>query len=181
MRSPKLPGHRTRGDGWTDARRRVFLQALSETGCVRDACARAGMASTSAYRLRRLHPAFERAWERALARVAPTIEQAAYERAVIGWEEPVYQGGKLVGTRRRHSDMLLRLLYLRVTGGTRSLAEGSPEAVDAAQAAARLAGGAFVTRATAAETDAAIIRKLDLLKLRLEREKAEAERQAATE
>ena len=88
---------RVRHDGWTAARQRAFLRALSETGCVRDACARARISNTSAYRMRQRSEAFARAWDRAIDKVMPTIEQAAYERAVLGWEEPIIQGGKVVG------------------------------------------------------------------------------------
>lgn len=38
------------------------------------------------------------------------LEQEAYRRAVEGVEEPVYQGGELVGTVRRYSDKLLEFL-----------------------------------------------------------------------
>jgi hypothetical protein len=171
VHSPPLPGHRTRQDGWTDARRKLFLRALSETGSVRDACARAGMASTSAYRLRRRHAAFARAWDLAVRRAAPTIEQAAYERAVLGWEEPIVQGGQVVGTRRRYSDSLLRVLLTQVgTAGNSSPAvrPGSREAVELAHEAARLAGGSFVRKLDSAAVDRALIAKLDALARRAE-------------
>src|SRR5690242_3011280 len=112
-----IDGLRVRHDGWTPARQRTFLRALSQTGCVRDACARAGISNTSAYRMKKRSAPFARAWDRALAKAMPTIEQAAYERAVIGWEEPIVQGGKLVGHKRRYSDSLLRLLLQRSFGG----------------------------------------------------------------
>lgn len=108
-----IDDYRTRHDGWTPVRQRTFLRALSETGCVRDACARAGISNTSAYRMKKRAAAFSRAWDRALAKAMPTIEQAAYQRAVIGWDEPIVQGGKLVGHKRRYSDSLLRLLLQR--------------------------------------------------------------------
>jgi len=41
---------------------------------------------------------------------ADDLEQAAYERAVIGWEEPVYHRGELVGQIRKFSDSLLLTL-----------------------------------------------------------------------
>ncbi len=93
--------HRIRRDGWTSLRRRAFLRALGETGSVRDACARVQVSRAAAYALKRRCAAFATAWERALAEVAPTIEQAAYERAVNGWDEAVWYGGVIVGQRRR--------------------------------------------------------------------------------
>lgn len=38
------------------------------------------------------------------------LEDAAYERGVEGWEEPVYQQGQLVGSKRVYSDSLLQML-----------------------------------------------------------------------
>ncbi len=151
--------YRVRHDGWTPQRQRAFLRALSETGSVRDACARAQISTTSAYRMRDRSAAFDRAWRRALAKVAPTIEQAAYERAVLGWEEPVWHGGKIVGHRRRYSDGLLRLLL------TRGVSAGSEDPEDRP-----LKGG--WDRATQAETDAMLLANLRGLKRRMETEAA---------
>lgn len=149
--------YRVRHDGWTPQRQRAFLRALSETGSVRDACVRAQISTTSAYRMRDRSMAFDRAWRRALAKVAPTIEQAAYERAVLGWEEPVWHGGKIVGHRRRYSDGLLRLLLTRGVGDARRDGE---EAIVA-------------NMATQAETDAMLIARIDGMKRRIEAEKAQ--------
>lgn len=151
--------YRVRHDGWTPQRQRAFLRALSETGSVRDACARAQISTTSAYRMRGRSAAFDRAWRRALAKVAPTIEQAAYERAVLGWEEPVWHGGKVVGHRRRYSDGLLRLLL------TRGMSNGSDNDE-------RLLNGGG-ERATQAETDAMLLANLQELRRIREAEKAQ--------
>lgn len=149
--------YRVRHDGWTPQRQRAFLRALSETGSVRDACARTQISTTSAYRMRDRSVAFDRAWRRALAKVAPTIEQAAYERAVLGWDEPVWHGGKIVGHRRRYSDSLLRLLVTRGVGEARR---------DDEEAIVR-------NMATQAETDAMLIARIDGMKRRIEAEKAQ--------
>lgn len=91
----------------------AFLEALAQLGCVRDACRAVGLSKTSAYRLYDQDPGFAAAWERALTTIRPSLEETAYQRAVIGWVEPVLHGGKLVGVRRRFSDGLLRLLIER--------------------------------------------------------------------
>lgn len=54
---------------WTPARQRIFIVALSETGCVNRAARAAGMSRSSAHRLRaRLAGTpFDRAWGHALA------------------------------------------------------------------------------------------------------------------
>ena len=159
------PPFRYRHDGWTPARQRGFLVALAETGCVRDACRAVGLSNNSAYRAKSRIPEFGAAWDRALARMAPVLEHAAYARAVEGWDEPVYHAGKLVGQRRRYSDALLRLLIQRAAAIPNGAlpAAGSAEAVAAAREAARLAGGSFVTRASREETDRALLRQLDII------------------
>ena len=133
---------RYRFDGWTAGKQRLFLAALGDLGCVRDACKRVGMSKTSAYRLRERSAEFAAAWDAALDRAATVLEQVAYDRAVIGVEEPVWYYGKQVGTRRRFSDGLLRMLVLRG-----DLAQGRnkthEELVRCAHDAARVTGGYF--------------------------------------
>lgn len=104
---------RHRHDGWTPLRQTTFLRALRETGCVRSACDRVGLSSTSAYRVRRRIPDFRAAWDAALAYRLPALERAAYERAVEGWLEPIVYKGEVVAHRRRYSDAMLRLLLQR--------------------------------------------------------------------
>src|SRR6476620_6601416 len=57
-----------RRDGWTPARQRAFIEALADTGVVREAAARVGMSEETARRLRRRADAasFNIAWEAAL-------------------------------------------------------------------------------------------------------------------
>lgn len=168
---------RVRHDGWTPARQRTFLRALSETGCVRDACARAGISNTSAYRMKKRSAPFARAWDRALAKAMPTIEQAAYERAVIGWEEPIVQGGKVVASKRRYSDSLLRLLLQRGftgDGTAQANAAGDGAATSWPPKPGQSRGTRTVIRATQEEVDAALRKKLDALGRRLKREAADA-------
>src|SRR5690242_5573503 len=171
---------RVRHDGWTPARQRTFLRALSQTGCVRDACARAGISNTSAYRMKKRSAPFSRAWNRALAKAMPTIEQAAYERAVIGWEEPIVQGGKLVGHKRRYSDSLLRLLLQRgFTGDGGAKAQAKDEASDVPAMnwppkPGQSRGTRIVVNVSQEETDRALEAKLNAVERRLKREAAAA-------
>ncbi|MCW4463235.1 hypothetical protein OK349_16095 [Sphingomonas sp. BT-65] len=139
-----------RFDGWTRLRRRAFLRALSETGKVKDACERVGISDTSVYRLRKRSPGFARDFAAALARSAPMLEQIAWERAVEGWEEPVVVRGEVVGTRRRYSESLLRML-LREAHVARRIEL-------AAEAKARPRGPRY---ATPEETDAHLMKLLD--------------------
>lgn len=155
------PGEaRGRFDGWTRLRRRAFLRALSETGRVKDACERVGISDTSVYRLRQRSAVFARDFAAALERSLPLIEQVAWERAVEGWEEPVVVRGEVVGTRRRYSESLLRMLL-----GEAQKARRTEAAAEAKAASAR-----GVRRATPEETDAALNRQLDALARRLRAE-----------
>lgn len=104
---------RIRHDGWTPGKRAVFLHALKETSSVREACRYSGMSSTSAYRVKKRLPEFSDAWDQVLAYNAPALEKAAFSRAVDGWMEPVWHGGKMVGERWVFSEGLLKLLLTR--------------------------------------------------------------------
>lgn len=107
--SPKTPA-RARHDGWTGERRRAFLDTLAKVGNVRDACRQIGLSNQAAYRLRARDPGFAADWDAALKRAGVSLEAVAYARAVEGVEEPIFHGGVQVGTRRKTSDALLRLL-----------------------------------------------------------------------
>ena len=72
------------------------------------ACAAAGMSNSAAYALRARSVRFAGAWEKALGGELPSVIDAVFARAVEGWDEPIVQGGQVVGTRWRYSDGLLR-------------------------------------------------------------------------
>lgn len=161
----RLADYRQRHDGWTPRRRALFLRALAETGCVRDACRRACISETSARRLRKRSAEFARAWDRALAKAAPTIEQAAYERAVEGWDEVVLRDGREHSRRRRYSDTLLAAM-LRNAAARNAAGEPGPLASqeardDFARKAAEMAGGAYTAREEGEAIRAQLIAKLD--------------------
>jgi hypothetical protein len=91
---------------WTDA----FLAHLAETGILSDAAAAAGVDRSNVFRRRQDDPEFAQAVEQAIDMAADKLEAEARRRALEGVEEPVYQGGQLVGTKRVYSDSLLALL-----------------------------------------------------------------------
>ena len=161
---------RHRNDGWTPIRQRAFLRALSETGSVTDACKRVGMSRTSARELRGKSAEFAEAWDKAASIVAPILEQAAFERGVEGWDEPVFQGGKQVGTKRRYSDAALRML-MQASINAKAAGMTMPDLETAsiaelevfARTAAERAGGHFFTRRNQDEIDAALLARLDAL------------------
>lgn len=91
---------------WTDA----FLAALSECGILTDAAAAAGVDRSTVWRRRQDDAEFSKAVDEAIDMAADKLEAEARRRAVEGVEEPVYQGGQLVGTKTVYSDSLLALL-----------------------------------------------------------------------
>ena len=125
---------RKRRAGWTAERQRAFIERLALTGSVGEACAMAGVASSSAYRLRNKAGAdsFARAWDAALVLAATRGAAIVWDRALNGRVERFYKDGELVMERRVPSDYLLTWLLARLD----PLQFGSP----AARALA-LAGG----------------------------------------
>jgi len=92
-------------------RRAAFLRALAEGDTVPAACDRSRLKWSTLYAWRSREPVFREAWD-AAARLgadalAARFEGALVERAVEGWDEPVFHAGEEVGTRRRYSDPLL--------------------------------------------------------------------------
>ncbi|HET6524761.1 hypothetical protein [Sphingopyxis sp.] len=107
-----------RKDGWSPDKQRAFIEALADSGSVVTAAQRVGMSESSAYRLRRSPgaEAFDRAWGAAIDAASKKLLDAAFERALVGTDEPVFdRDGNRVGRRLRQSDRLLMFL-LRAYG-----------------------------------------------------------------
>lgn len=102
-----------RVDGWGPERQRSFIGHLADTGSVRTAATLSGLSSSSAYRLRRAPEgkAFAAAWDAAIHQAALALVDAAFERAVHGSEEPVFdREGQVIGRRFRQSDAMMMFL-----------------------------------------------------------------------
>ena len=125
---------RKRHSGWTAEKQRKFIETLMLTGHVGEACAIAGVASSSAYRLRNKAGAdsFARAWDAAWSLSPARLSAIVADRAVNGRVERYYKDGELVMERRIPSDYLLTWLLSRLD----PLRFGSP----AAQARAQTVG-----------------------------------------
>jgi hypothetical protein len=110
-----------RHDGWTDARRRGFLEALAQCGEVAKAARAVGMSATSAYRLRARKDGalFRAAWDAALAHAVHSLEGAALDLALNGTVNPVFYQGKQVGERTTHHPALIARLLERHLGNRR--------------------------------------------------------------
>ncbi|MES2753874.1 MAG: hypothetical protein V4659_04340, partial [Pseudomonadota bacterium] len=137
------------------------------------ACTAVGVSDTAIYRLRGGDADFALAWDRALATAQPLLEQVVWERAVEGWDEPFFAGGKQVGTRRKFSESLLRQLVLKRDKAV-TLADDPAALIARAEEAARAAGGDFYLPATREETNAALLKALDAIARRQAAVAAEA-------
>ncbi|HEY9092467.1 hypothetical protein [Parasphingorhabdus sp.] len=104
---------RQRCDGWTPQRQRDFIGMLADTGCVSEAAKSVGMSASGAYQLRRSPEgkAFAYAWEMAMAQASRRLVDVAFERAVKGVEDPVFdRDGQCTYVRRKYNDRLLMFL-----------------------------------------------------------------------
>ncbi|HEY0112172.1 MAG TPA: hypothetical protein VGB59_03360 [Allosphingosinicella sp.] len=99
-----------RRDGFTPEKRKAFLAALAKYGTIADACRTARISTTSFYRLEKKDPHFRSLAEAARSMAGADIETLAWERGVTGIEEEVIHYGKVVGTRRKRSDAVFRMI-----------------------------------------------------------------------
>ena len=102
-----------RKDGWSPAKQRRFIEALADTGSVLVAAQSVGMTDRSAQMLRRSPGAqgFDRAWSAAIDAASKKLLDEAFERALIGSDEPVFdRDGNRVGRRFRKSERMLQFL-----------------------------------------------------------------------
>jgi len=109
-----LESSRKRLAGWSAERQRFFLTVLAETGQVHLAAAAARLSVRSAQALRVRSPAFDQGWRVAEQRAVGRLSPIAFDRAINGRIEQLYQDGALVGERRVPSDKLLMWLLVRL-------------------------------------------------------------------
>jgi hypothetical protein len=109
-----LEGSRNRLAGWSVERQRFFLAHLAETGSVHLACASARLSARSAYRLRARSAAFAAAWDTAEQLAVGRLSALAFDRAIHGRVEQVWQEGELVAEKRAPNDKLLMWLLARL-------------------------------------------------------------------
>lgn len=104
---------RPRADGWSEAKQRAFIEVLADTGVVDEAADHVGMSVQSCYRLRRAPgaEAFAAAWNAAIQQAALRLVDLAFDRAINGSDEPVFnRDGRRVGRRLKPSDRMLMFL-----------------------------------------------------------------------
>ncbi|TPG15534.1 hypothetical protein [Sphingomonas oligophenolica] len=165
------PRAKLRHDAFDGKLRQVFLDALQKCGCLRDAARRAGVSHQTIYNHQARDKEFAKQCDLALHMVSTGIELHAWERGVVGVEEPIVYRGEVVGTRLKRSDAILRLLlqgakpkkYGPNPGfGRRRLHKLERKRIER-EVRDELRARKAYRAATAAETDAALQVKLDAL------------------
>jgi len=109
-----LESSRKRLAGWCAERQKLFLTVLAETGQVHLAAAAARLSVRSAQALRVRSAAFDKGWRVAEQLAVGRLTPIAFDRAINGRIEQVYQSGELVAERRVPSDKLLTWLIARL-------------------------------------------------------------------
>ena len=82
----------------------IFLAALRELPVVAHACKVVGIERSTAYRAAEADEGFRKAWDDAMEEGIDRAEQEAYRRAVVGFEEPVIDKGRLAYVYERYVD-----------------------------------------------------------------------------
>jgi len=93
----------------------LFLKAYLVCGIISDACKAVVVNGQALDRnlpntWAKEHPEFEERYAAAREEVNDQIEKEIYRRAVLGWDEPVFQGGKKVGIIHKYDSTLLIFL-----------------------------------------------------------------------
>jgi hypothetical protein len=82
----------------------AFLAALRELPVIKHACVAVGIDRTTAWRTRKSDEAFAEAWDAAMEEGIDRAEAEAFRRAVVGFEEPVIDRGRLAYRYERYLD-----------------------------------------------------------------------------
>lgn len=94
-------------------RKARFLQLMRLTGQLQRSAQEAGIAPSTVRAHLKADPDFKAAHEEAYGDFKEYIESEIQRRAIMGWEEPVFQQGELAGTVRKYDSRLLELLAKR--------------------------------------------------------------------
>jgi hypothetical protein len=125
---------RPRSDGWTEEKQRRFIEVLADTGRVALAAKAVGLSRQAAYELKRSAQgaAFSRAWDAARLHAGALLEDIAFDRAIEGREENVFnECGEVIATKHVPDNRLLtfllkHLLPDRYGNAADALANGKP-------------------------------------------------------
>ena len=116
-----VPRLRQRRKGWSEARQRDFIRALSQCASVAAAARSVGMTPRSAYRLADAPGAdsFVEAWDIAIDLGVTHMRFDGLDRSLNGSFVPVYRRGKLVQVEHRRNDRLA----IAILGGRQTTAD----------------------------------------------------------
>lgn len=118
---PKLPKYRPdnvpydrKNPGWLTVEevKGWFCRKLRKYASVHRACKVCRISAAQLRKWRDEDPDFERAIGASWEAVVDKLEGAVMQRAIEGYEEPIYQGGELVGTKMRH-DPAIQIFMLK--------------------------------------------------------------------
>ena len=109
-----LRARRVRHDGWTDAKRTAFLDALGHSGALKEAAALVGMSRMSVWRLRVRDAEFDAACHARQREGVLLLREIAQARARQGLARPIFDAhGTQVGTHVRLDCTMLMFLLTR--------------------------------------------------------------------
>lgn len=90
--------------------KKQFLDAFAQHGNVSAAARAAGVGRSTVYQWQEHDEDFAAAFREAEILARDAVDEEIHRRGVLGWDDPVYQGGARVGTIRKFSDTLLIFL-----------------------------------------------------------------------
>ena len=94
----------------TNAKKAAYLAAYEQIGTIRGAAEFSGVAASTHYTWLKEDEQYAADFVEAQKASSLVLEEEARRRAIFGWDEPVYQNGCQVGTKRKYSDTLLIFL-----------------------------------------------------------------------
>lgn len=140
-----------RRDAAQQAKKALFLTVFPDEGTVTHAAGRVGIDRATHYRWLHDDVDYARAFADAEIQANDNMEREARRRAIEGTEEPVYQGGKLIGHIRKYSDTLLIFMMKAAMPG--KYRERVDVTLDIRQAVERLTADPAEREAAMAEVD----------------------------
>ena len=90
---------------------RLFLSVFAVFGKIKTASDRSGVPRENHYYWMRKDDDYRKAYQTCRDTIAVMVEDSLVEKLIHGWEEPVYQGGQLVGHKRKF-ELSAMLKYL---------------------------------------------------------------------
>lgn len=87
-----------------------YLEKLAQIGVKRKAAWAVDVSPGTVAQHRKRYPIFEAQEIEAIEEFKESLEQEVYHRAVVGWQEPVFYEGEVVGYKLKKSDRMLENL-----------------------------------------------------------------------